>query len=268
MKTSPNKYIALPALLLLLLVASCTKVITLNLGNDTGKLVIEGNITNNPGPQIIKLSQNVAFSNTNTYPPVSGAVVYVTDGKGNKYNFTEAPAGTYTCGSLIGTPGTTYNMSVSTGGSTYTATSVMPGVVLLDSITSRPAILNTTNNRQQITVHFQDPAGVVNQYLFLMYVNGVQVNSIFPLNDDFTDGRYVNLDIRESDIDVHPLDTVKMTMQCIDKTNYTYWRTLAQQQTNGPGGGVTPDNPPNNITPTVLGYFSAHTTQNLTLVVK
>jgi hypothetical protein len=41
-----------------------------------------------------------------------------------------------------------------------------------------------------------------------------------------------------------------------------------QEQTNGPGGGVTPSNPPTNITPVTLGYFSAHTTQSKTIVVK
>jgi hypothetical protein len=57
-------------------------------------------------------------------------------------------------------------------------------------------------------------------------------------------------------------------MQCIDKPVYTYWFTLMQQGDNGPGGGVTPADPPSNITPTVLGYFSAHTTQSKTIVVK
>jgi len=248
--------------------ASCTKVIDLKLGDVSGKLVIEGNITQVTGPQYIKLSQNVAFTNTNTYPAVTGATVFVTDNDGNTFPFTESPAGTYSTPSMGGIINNTYTMTVVTNGTTYTAKSTMPGFVNLDSVTSRPAIFNTSNNLRQITVHFQDPPGVANQYRFVMYVNSVQVKSIFAFNDQFSDGRYSNIDLIENDIDVHPGDSVKVEMQCIDQPIYTYWFTLMQQDPDGPGGGVTPSNPPTNITPVSLGYFSAHTTQTETIVVK
>src|ERR1700761_3071178 len=107
-------------------ISSCTKVVQLDLGNESGRLVIEGNITNGAGPQIIRLSTNVPFTNTNTYPAVSGATVTVTDQSGKSYSFTESPAGTYSNSQLLGIPGNKYTMSVLTGGITYTATSTMP----------------------------------------------------------------------------------------------------------------------------------------------
>ncbi|TWJ00844.1 uncharacterized protein DUF4249 [Mucilaginibacter frigoritolerans] len=250
------------------IITSCTKVIDLKLGNVSGQLVIEGNVTQVPGPQYIKLSRNVAFTSTNTYPAVSGATVSVTDSLGNIYPFTESPAGTYSIPSMAGKTGNTYTMTVVTGGKTYTAKSTMPGFVHLDSITSRASFFNTSKNLRQVTVHFQDPAGIPNQYRFVLYVNSVQVKSVFAFNDDFSDGRYSNIDLIENDIDIHPGDTAKVEMQCIDKPIYTYWYTLMQQDPNGPGGGVTPSNPPTNITPTTLGYFSAHTTQTETFIVK
>ena len=64
MKTQKlNIYLA--ALLFLGLFLSCTKTIDLKLNNDSGKLVIEGNITNAEGRQSIKLSQNVSFKTQN-----------------------------------------------------------------------------------------------------------------------------------------------------------------------------------------------------------
>jgi hypothetical protein len=254
--------------------ASCTKVIDLKLGNNTGELVIEGNITNTAGPQIIKLSTNVPFSNTNSYPPVSGATITVSDHNGNTYPFTEGPSGTYSNNQLTGIPGNTYTMTVTTGGKTYTATSVMPAVVNLDSLTSKNDVIQTSDHKKVITVYYQDPAGVVNQYRFVMYVNKVQADDIYAFNDQFNNGRYVSIDLREdnasSSIDkgIFSGDTVTVEMQCIDQPIYTYWETLLQGQTNGPGGGVTPSNPPTNITPVTLGYFSAHTTQSKTIVVK
>jgi hypothetical protein len=253
--------------------ASCTKVIDLNLNNTAGELVIEGNITNVAGPQIIKLSQNVPFSTTNVYPPVSGAKVTVSDQAGHSYSFTEGPSGTYTIAGLVGIAGNTYNMLVAVNSKNYQASSVMPAPVLLDSITSKDDEFNTSKHDKVITAYFQDPAGIANQYKFVMYVNNVQAKDIYTINDQFNDGRYVTIDLREddsntgSDAGIHSGDTVTVEMQCIDKPIYTYWFTL-QQQGNGPGGGVTPSDPPTNITPTTLGYFSAHTTQTKTIVVK
>jgi hypothetical protein len=261
-------------LLFFLSLASCTKVIDLKLGNNTGELVIEGNITNTAGPQIIKLSTNVPFSNTNTYPPVTGATVSVSDQAGNIYLFTEGPSGTYSNTGLSGIPGDTYTMTVTTGGKKYTATSVMPAVVKLDSLTSKNDVIQTSDHKKLVTVYYRDLAGVANQYRFVLYVNNVQANDIFAYNDQFNDGRYVSIDLYENtanssvDKGIFSGDTVTVEMQCIDEPVYTYWETLMQEQTNGPGGGVTPSNPPTNITPATLGYFSAHTTQSKTIVVK
>ena len=258
----------LPALFIVIIMASCTKVINLKLGNDSGKLVIEGNITDIHGPQYIKLCQNVPFTSTNTYPPVTGATVTVNDGKGNTYPFTEITPGTYASSNLRGILGYTYTMSVNTGGKTYTAMSTMPQLVVLDSISSKTDDFNKNSNTRNITVHCQDPANVANQYRFVLWVNSVQVKAVFAYDDQFIDGRSLNFDLIQNDVDIHPGDTAKVEMQCIDKPIYTYWYTLMQQSFDGPGGGVTPSNPPTNITPATLGYFSAHTSQSITLVVR
>jgi hypothetical protein len=125
-----------------------------------------------------------------------------------------------------------------------------------------------SGNKREITADLNDPAGTHDQYRFVMYVNGKQVNRVFAYNDDFADGRSLYLDLIQNDVDIIPGDTVTVEMQCIDKANYTYWYTFMQQGYNGPGGGVSPSNPPNNISPVCLGYFSAHTTQSKTIIVK
>jgi len=267
MKLTRLKYYT--AVLLLIMVTSCKKVIQLDLGNDSGKLVIEGNITNDPGLQIVKLSRNVPFTSTNTYPAVSDAAVAIYDSTDNRYlTMEEGPAGTYSVDKAVGTYGHIYKLVVSTGGQTYNARSVMPDVVAMDSITSSNNILDTKDNKRMISVYFNDPPNVRNQYRFIMYVNNVQVKTIFAFDDEFINGRHVSLDLQQNDTDIYPGDTVTVEMQCIDKPVYTYWFTLMQQQGNNPGGAVAPSNPPTNISPTTLGYFSAHTTQTTTIVVQ
>jgi hypothetical protein len=161
-------------------------------------------------------------------------------------------------------------MTVVSGGKIYTAISTLPTLVALDSVTSRKSDFDGSGNKKQISVHYQDPTGVPNQYRFVMYLNGIQVKRVFAYNDQFSDGRYVDFDLQmgTDDPDIYPGDKVKVEMQCVDQPIYTYWYTLLQQGANGPGGGVTPANPPTNITPATLGYFSAHTTQSKTIIVK
>ncbi len=253
---------------IVMILAGCTKVIDLKLANDSGKLVIEGNITNQDSVQYIKLSRNVPFTSTDVYPAVTGATVTVTDDKSNSYTFTEGPAGTYASPAFQGLAGSNYKMLVVTGGTTYTANSIMPAAVQLDSVTDKKNDFNDKDNKREITVHYQDPAGAVNQYRFVMWVNSKQVSGVFAFNDEFSDGRYVHGDLVENTNDIFPGDTVKVEMQCLDKPVYTYWFTLMEQQFGGPDGGVAPSNPPSNISPAPLGYFSAHTTQTITIIVK
>jgi hypothetical protein len=223
-------------------------------------------------PQVFTLTTNVPFTNTNTYPAVSGATVTVTDQSGNNYLFAEGTSGTYTNSQLTGIPGNTYTMTVVTKGVTYTAVSIMPQMVTLDSLVSKNEPISSGNNpKKQITVYYHDPAGVANQYKFVEYVNGIQVKDVFVTNDKFNDGLATNMVLRGGDRDddaIHAGDNVTVEMQCIDDPIYLYWNTLAQQEQIGPGGSVTPSDPPTNITPVSLGYFSAHTTQTTTIVAK
>jgi hypothetical protein len=257
------------ALLLLALIAvSCQKVIKLDLGNQTGQMVIEANFTDQVSTQVVKLSRNVPFTSTNTYPPVTGATVTMDNHHGRIITFNETSPGSYSVDSIGGIYGRSYTMSVVSGGTTYTANSTMSNLVALDSIASLNNIFDNKTNTRMISVYFQDPSGVPNYYRFILWVNNVQVKDVFAFDDQFFDGKYVNFNLQQNDIDIHPGDTVKVEMQCIDKPVYTYWFTLSQQQANNPGGQIAPSNPPTNFTPIVLGYFSAHTTQTIKLVTR
>src|SRR5579863_7588365 len=144
MKNISLKYfICIPVILLAF--ASCKRVIQLDLGNHTGELVIEGNLSNVYGQQYVTLSRNVPFTNTNTYPAVTGAVVSISDTLGHHYDLIEGPAGTYSINQVNGVSGTAYTLSVTTGGTTYTAKSTMPQVVALDSITSKNSLFDASN---------------------------------------------------------------------------------------------------------------------------
>src|SRR6185437_9592108 len=250
---------------------SCTKVIDLKLDSNAGELDIEANITNLDTVQEIYLRTNVPFSADNQYPPVSHAIVTATDDDGSRYTFTETRPGEYASPAFAGIAGRTNRLQVQVDTQQYVATSTMPPLVRMDSLTDKNRPLNRPQDgrdQKVISVYFQDPAGIPNQYRFIEWVNEVQVNSVFAYDDQLTDGRYVTLELLEQDIDIYAGDTVRVEMQCIDQPMYTYWFALESQQANNFNGAAAPANPPTNISPETLGYFSAHTTQTLTLIVK
>ncbi|TCD05931.1 DUF4249 domain-containing protein [Pedobacter frigidisoli] len=261
-----KKYLILMAIAVIFL-SACEKVVELDLGEESGKLVIEANLSNTPGQQVIRISENVPFTNTNNYPPVSGAQVSITDQNGTRYGFTEGSSGTYLVNNTSGSPGSIYTMHVLLNGKAYTATSKMPETVSLDSISFKKGNFGDDGSRQ-ITVHYTDPKGLANQYRFVMFVNDEQVKAILVNNDDFTDGNKITQELRQEDIDINIGDRVRIEMQCIDKPVYTYFSTLRNQSSDGPGGSVTPSDPPTNISPVTLGYFSAYTTSTKTITVK
>jgi hypothetical protein len=253
--------------LLLLAMSACTRDINVNVKNAVGQLVIEGNLTNITGPQYVKLSRNVAITNTNTYPPVSGATVTISDQSGNTYPFTEGAAGTYSA-NLVGVTGTTYTLTVTVGVQTYTALSTMPSAVPLDSINTQKSAFKAGSNQENVNVYFQDPAGVANQYRFVVYDNGAQIDDVFAFNDEFTDGKDVDVLLQETTTAINPGDNVSVEMQCIDPKVYQYWYTLELESGDNMGQQTAaPANPPTNIIPVTLGYFSAHTTQTKSVIV-
>jgi len=259
------RYTIILAAIILIATASCQKVIDIKVNNAAPQLVIEGNLTDVLGPQFVSISQSVPFTSTNIFPPVTGAIVTITDSIGDVYRLSEGPSGIYATDPLRGIYGETYKLTVQTGGKTYIASSTMPHPVPLDSLTDKKQVLS--NDLYTITVNYQDQPKAANQYRFILYVNSQEAGTIFTNDDSFTNGRYVREDLFETGSDIHLKDTATVEMQCIDPNVYKYWFSLSQQQNDGPGGGITPSNPPSNFNNNALGYFSAHTTQTMSIIV-
>jgi hypothetical protein len=256
----------------LLGLSSCQKVIDIELDTAPDQIVIEGNITDQLGVQSIKISQSVPYTESNHYPAVRGATVIVKDEKGQSWNFTETQPGTYTSGPLKGEAGGIYTLVVTAhDGAIYTASSAMPKPVILDSLSFKVYDF-FGDETKEVQVSYKDPVDASNQYRYLMKVNGTAVKQIFVDNDRFTNGKGGERPLfysAENEKDkLKKGDQVEIEMQCIDQQMFTYWYTLSRQAESGPGGGVTPGNPPSNISNGALGYFSVHTTQVKTINIK
>ena len=257
--------------LLLFFFSSCVKVIDINLNTAAKKYVIQGIITNKLGDCKVQISQTVNFNDANNFPPVSGAVVTIKDNNNSPVTLSETVAGNYQTAAIKGTPGHTYFLSVTIAGQVFTAKSQMPPQVNLDSVYVNDLnIFGSTSKRANVV--FNDPAGKGEAYRFIQYKNRVENKTIFVINDDYSDGRInylqlIDFENNTSKNEIHSGDTVKVDMQCIDAAVYKYWFSLATGST-GSSQNASPGNPVTNIIGGALGYFSAHTTQSKSVIVK
>ena len=254
-----------------LMVCSCKKVVTLKLNTVPAQIVIEGEITNLPGPYTVSISQTVGFYEDNTFPPVSGASVIISDNtNGMTDSLTELTPGTgiYSTFYMVGIPGDTYTLSVTSQQKNYTATSTMPMSVPLDSI-SFSQLSGFGNKQIDAIANFQDPAGVKNYYQFVEFVNGAQITKdIFVFSDRLSDGRYINETLYNDTTYLFQGDEVKVNMYCIDENVYNYFYQLIQSGGTGAfSTTASPANPTSNISNGSLGYFSAHTVSSKEAVV-
>ncbi|RVT98050.1 DUF4249 domain-containing protein [Mucilaginibacter limnophilus] len=251
--------------------SSCEKVIDVDIKESPSQLVIEGNIRDGDTDGMIKVTRSVSYTDPNSYPAVTDAEIIVTD----KAGFTWHPQQRDVPGEyyfrIEGHPGETYTMNVKVDGKEYIAKSTMPQPVQLDSI---GITLLTFGNeeRKVVAAYFKDPKGVQNQYRYQLYVNGKLTKRVYANDDRLTDGNDIKEQLfyqdDEDNEEINEGDVVQVQMQCIDRPVFKYWLTLADQSQNGPGGGVTPGNPPSNISGGALGYFSAHTLRMESLTVK
>ena len=97
--------------------ASCQKVINIDLNSVSPTIVIVGNLNDQPGPYTVTLNQTVNFSQPNTFPTVDGAFVTIADNAGTIDTLFETTTlGTYHTKKIMGVPGRTYTLSVTSNG--------------------------------------------------------------------------------------------------------------------------------------------------------
>jgi hypothetical protein len=249
--------------------ASCKKVIDVHLNSEAQQIVIQGEVTDAIGFYTVQINKTVNVSAGNDFPPVTGAIVYITDSTtGASDRLVEVDSGVYRTSALsAGTPLHTYLLLVFADGKQYTASSTMPKQVLLDSVTFEQNI--DFNGQQGINAiaNFQDPIGTANYYQFTEAVNDRSIPDIFVFEDRLSSGRYIQYPLFNDSTYLQKGDYLALTMNCVDQNTYNYFFTLTNVTANNQYQTETPANPVTNLTNGALGYFSAHTTQEMDLYV-
>lgn len=234
---------------------ACKKEIDVDLGNAAPQIVIEGSVTNTSNAEVT-ISKSVPFSNSNTFPGISGAIVNITDETGAKYTLTETKPGSYTNQSLIGLPGKTYKLLVNVEGKEYTASSTMPTPVNLDTLLLEKLFWGT-ESIWVVKPQYKDPGGLGNNYMFTEKINGKLYPDFWVWDDRVINNSISTIPLMQGDSTINTNDTIEVEMRCIDKNTLRYFTALQGTQDNM----TTPANAENKITGGALGYFSAYTQQ-------
>ncbi len=141
----------------ILTLSACTERIDLNLDSEANqRLVVDAWLTDEVKAHQVKLTLTSDYFKNEAPEPATGAVVSITDGT-ETFQMQEASPGIYlTDDNVQGKPGHTYTLQIDWDGKTYSATSLLRPVSLIDSLGYEKS-------------EFQDDGNDFTEYSVLLY---------------------------------------------------------------------------------------------------
>jgi hypothetical protein len=243
---------------------SCTEKIDLKLKDASPKIVIEGRVTDAPGPYYVAVSESSTFAQPILFNGIDSAIVIISDNAGNIDTLTKVYSGIFITNTLQGVVGRTYLLTVIADGATYNATSTMQAPVAIDSIGFETSV--GFSGRESLRAHcfFRDPAGMRNFYKIESAINSKKHLSNEASSDRLWDGKLRSMNVPNDTL--IPGDTLDVNLLMLDENVFNYFDAL-EDISSGFNQPAAPANPPSNIVPQTLGYFSAHSISKQTVII-
>lgn len=212
-----------PIILLCLTLTSCEDVIDVDLGSSEKRLVVEASINWYKGTsgewQVVYLSTSTDFY-SNSVPRVSGAEVYITNSKGDIFEFPELSnefRGSYGCTNFVPEIGETYTLIIRYNGNTYNATeTLLPVPDLVDAGQETESLLE---DLIIVKGYFNDPENEVNYYMsgYNREDKGIEY-AVF--DDKFVNGNYTYSARIFDDLNNH--EEININLYGITRQYYDY----------------------------------------------
>ncbi|MEQ9414978.1 MAG: DUF4249 domain-containing protein, partial [Cyclobacteriaceae bacterium] len=172
-----------------ILFSSCEDEISPELEKADPILVIDAWLTDQPGNQVIKITETQPYFDNTLPPGVSGATVSVVDNLGNVFSFQEDATvkGNYVwapvASEVIGTTGRSYTLMIEHGGEKFVSSSRMGRVPVIDSLTFTFEEADSFLPDSYFAEFWAtDPAGANDTYRIKTWKNGVLLNKPEELN--------------------------------------------------------------------------------------
>jgi hypothetical protein len=245
--------------------------VLLDLNQNVPRVVIEGQVTDQPGYQYVKITRSVGFYAEGESPAIGDATVLVKDELGNEYPFVHNPGqladsmGYYLPETpFAGEIGSTYALYVLVDGETYEAQDQMKPVTPIDSLTHRVSTDEQDDPKDfgkyyEVLLYAKEPQATTDYYLFKFYRN----DSLKVYND--TDVYYADDEVLGENIDgvaspvfYAPGDRARVEMYSLSRHGFVFYTDLMALLNND--GGVfaqPPSNPRTNLSGGAMGFFQA-----------
>lgn len=250
--------------------ASCEKKIDLDVNEGPKNIVIDGGVSNKPGPYTVNLSITQDYNDSGSQKQLSGATVVIIENDGQLSDtLVEVQEGVYETTKIQGVVGSFYQLYINTEEGVEYESSVeeMIQVPVIDSLYFRKKEEIDPNvfleDGYYGLIAYQDPPEVRNFYRYKFSIDSVyQANAgdILISDDTFTDGLYVQ------DLDAPYVlkvgQSFKVTQIAISSSRYNYLSNL-QQLLLANGGPFSPPAAPvignvfkkGSVSEYALGYF-------------
>ena len=280
------KNISFLALVVVVVLASCTEDVKLDLDQQTPSIVIDGQVTNRAALQRVKLSRTVDFYQGGQTPRITNGTVLVEDDAGNSYPFVHNPrnhkdsVGYYKpLTPFAGVVGRTYRLTVQVDGRTFTAEDRMFSVLTLDSLKDRKANQHQDDEADdpkepgkiyELQMWAREPQDEDNYYLFKFYRNDslkyYDDTDVYVSDDDLL---AENIDGITSPVYYAIGDHARVEGYSLTRRAYVYYTDLQSILNNDGGGmfGPIPASPRTNIEGGALGIFQVSSVSDIARVV-
>ena len=247
----------------------CEKEIDLQLPEFESRIVIEGAITNLPGPYLIRVTKTVPYLGKDTLPAVTGASLIINDDAGNRDTLLEISPGYYQTQSLQGVIGRTYYLEAKIEGQIISASDKMNRVNPVDSLTYEYLDgLIFLDDGYYVTAYATEPAGIGDYFKFNFYQNDSLYDGLDALF--FSDDRTVDGNAAEIffPFTQQSGDTVKLEIVSLSNGAYDYYLTM-QSLLNSAGSpfGSPPQNIYTNLSNDALGFFQANAIESREMII-
>ncbi len=259
------KYILFPFLMALF---GCEKVIDINLNDVNPNTVIEANLTDKPGDVEVKITKTGAYFGASELQTVSGANVVLEDDSGRRFELKEKEPGFYMHERVAPDTGRTYKLTVESDSEVYTASSTLRPAVEIEKLEYfYEEGKSFFDDGYYLLLYFKDPPDESNYYRVNVYKNGrlrTDAGNLILFTDDYVEGKEVQLTLRGTVFNNGSV--AKVELISLDKGAFDFYRTFDDVATTNPGSAA-PANPTSNFSNGALGYFSAYSSDEETVVI-
>jgi hypothetical protein len=255
---------------LVFMISACEETIKLDLKQTAPKVVIEGQVTDQPGYQFVKVTRSASFYSSGNTPRITDATVVVTDDLDQEFAFVHNPRnhadsmGIYIpVVPFVGETGRTYTLSVTVNGTEYRASDTLYPVIPIDKLEYRMDDDERDDPKDEgkfyeVLIFATEPQDETNFYLFKFYRNGelkYYNDTDIYYSDDELLGE--NIDGVESPVFFGEGDVARVEAYSISRQGYVFYNDLFSLLNNDAGGmfGPIPASPRSNISGDALGFF-------------